>query len=556
MRTTLVTEGDRSFKGPGPAVAATEATVAGRSFSTKLFVGGSPVTVKEFRILVTRRLRVVSLVLAGLYTYFVLERWLVGTRYDSSRHPWYAATTSVVVYLNWGFHCAAAWLLWRHPRRVRLGLIEAGLIVLPFLHQCVYEIYPLFVRHVFKDYVATGLHPDISARGHVLSWFALLIGLVVFIPSTWQRSLATVLVFTATAFGLNLAAAAADGVLDQPVIIRHLVEMAVWLAVAAVVGLYNSYRIHVLQTSAESARQLGQYRLVRTLGSGGMGEVYLAEHALLRRPCAIKLIHPERADDEATLARFEREANATAALHHPNAVHIYDYGRAADGTFYCVMEYLPGLTLDELVTRHGVLPPERAVFLLRQLCSVLSSAHSAGLIHRDVKPGNVMVRDYGRQADFVTLLDFGLVFDRTASSPARLTQDGAILGTPAYMSPEQANGLHALGPPADLYALGAVGYFLLTSRPPFDRDTALHTLAAVLTQEPEGIRKIRPEVPADLEHIILRCLAKDPAHRFPSVDALDAALARGCSNSWSHARAEEWWQQRRVLSDRGVDALS
>jgi serine/threonine-protein kinase len=348
-----------------------------------------------------------------------------------------------------------------------------------------------------------------------------------------------------------LAAATADGVLDEPVIIRHLVEMAVWLAVAAVFGLYNSYRIHILQSSAETARQLGQYRLIRKLGSGGMGEVYLAEHAMLRRPCAIKLIHPERADDEATLARFEREVNATAALDHPNAVHIYDYGRAADGTFYCVMEYLPGLTLDELVTRHGALPPERAVFLLRQLCSVLSSAHSAGLIHRDVKPGNVMVRDYGRQTDFVTLLDFGLALDRTASSPARLTQDGAIIGTPAFMAPEQANGLHGVGPPADLYALGAVGYFLLTSHPPFDRATTLRTLAAVLTQEPEAIRKDRPEVPVDLEQIILRCLAKDPANRFPSVDALDAALAHCHSVGWSHARAEEWWQERRAtMSNR------
>jgi serine/threonine-protein kinase len=543
---------DASFSQAG-----TEATGPSRGSSTKLFVGGAQVTGQELRTLVTRRLQVVSLILAGLYTYFVLERLIVGTRYNSSEHPWYAAMTYVVVYLNWGFHCTAAWLLWRHPRRAPLGLIEAGLIGLPFLHQCAYEIYPLFVTHVFKDYVATGLHPEISARGHVLTWFALLIGVVVLIPSTWQRCLATVLLFAATAFGLNLAAAAADGVLDQPVIIRHLIEMAVWLVFAVVFGLYNSYRVHVLQTSAETARQLGQYRLVQKLGSGGMGDVYFAEHAMLRRPCAVKLIHPARAGDGATLARFEREVNATAALAHPNAVHIYDYGRAADGTFYCVMEYLPGITLEELVTRHGALPPQRAVFLLRQLCSVLSSAHSAGLIHRDVKPGNVMVRDHGGQADFVTLLDFGLVLDRTASAPARVTQDGAILGTPAYMAPEQANGLPGLGPTADLYSLGAVGYFLLTGRPPFDWGTALRTLAAVLTLEPEDIRKIRPEVPEDLARVILRCLTKNPADRFPSVEALDAALANCRCDGWSHARAEEWWQQRRGLaSDDGSEQVT
>jgi serine/threonine-protein kinase len=219
------------------------------------------------------------------------------------------------------------------------------------------------------------------------------------------------------------------------------------------------------------------------------------------------------------------------------------------------MEYLPGITLEELVTRYGVLPPERAVFLLRQLCSVLSSAHRAGLIHRDVKPGNVMVRDCGRQADFVTLLDFGLVFERAADTPARVTQDGAILGTPAYMSPEQANGLADPGPPADLYSLGAVGYFLLTGRPPFDCETTLRTLAALMSREPEAIRKIRPDLPVDLELVILRCLAKDPANRFPSVDAFDAALAHCCSVGWDHARAEQWWhQQRAPVSDRGADA--
>jgi serine/threonine-protein kinase len=548
MKTTPATEHESSVRGPGLPVAqpTTEITSAARRLSARLFVGGAQVTGQEFRTLVTRRLQVVSLILVGLYTYFVLQRLIVGTRYDSSQHPWYAAMTYIVVYLNWGFHCAAAWLLWRHPRRAPVGWIEAGLIGLPLLHQCVYAIYPLFMQHVFRDYVAMGLYPEVSARGHVLSWFALLIGIVVLIPSTWHRCLATVLVIAGTAIGLNSAAAAVDGVLDQPAIIRHLIEMGVWLAFAVVFGLYNSYRVHVLQTSAETARQLGQYRLLRKLGSGGMGEVYLAEHAMLRRPCAVKLVHPERAGDGATLARFEREANATAALAHPNAVHIYDYGRAADGTFYCVMEYLSGITLEELVIRHGVLPPERAVFLLRQLCSVLTSAHSAGLIHRDVKPGNVMVRHEGRQADFVTLLDFGLVLDRTASAPARVTQDGAIIGTPAYMAPEQAHGLPGLGAPADLYSLGTVGYFLLTGRPPFDRGTTLCTLAAVLTQDPEAICKTRPEVPEDLERVILRCLAKDPSDRFSSADALDSALADCRHAGWSHAQAEEWWKQRRA----------
>src|SRR5262249_22791118 len=169
--------------------------------------------------------------------------------------------------------------------------------------------------------------------------------------------------------------------------------------------------------------------------TGGMGEVYLAEHRLLRRPCAVKLIRPERVSDPHSLDLFEREVQATAGLTHPNTVEVYDYGRTEDGTFYYVMEYLSGLTLEELVCRHGPLPPGRVVFLLRQVCDALQEAHDAGLVHRDVKPGNIMVCTRGGMHDVAKLLDFGLVEPQdSGKTDGRL----ALVGTPTYMSPEQA----------------------------------------------------------------------------------------------------------------------
>jgi serine/threonine protein kinase len=180
-------------------------------------------------------------------------------------------------------------------------------------------------------------------------------------------------------------------------------------------------------------------------------------------------------------ARFEREVQATAALTHPNTVEVFDYGHAADGTFYYVMEYLPGLSLEELVKQHGPLPPGRAVHLLRQVCGALQEAHAAGLIHRDIKPGNIIVSERGSLCDVVKLLDFGLVQAHGLNpNGQQLTQEGAIAGTPAYMSPEQAGAQGELDGRSDIYSLGAVGYFLLTGQPPFVRNTAVQSLTAKL----------------------------------------------------------------------------
>jgi serine/threonine-protein kinase len=221
-------------------------------------------------------------------------------------------------------------------------------------------------------------------------------------------------------------------------------------------------------------------------------------------------------------------------------VQVYDYGRAEDGTFYYVMEYLPGATLEEHVNREGPLPPARAVHFLRQICGALREAHGQGLLHRDIKPGNVMVCERGGVPDVAKLLDFGLVLPlATDAEGDKLTQDGAVAGTPAYLSPEQAGGQEVLDARSDIYSVGALAYFLLTGRPPFAGRSRVQVLAAHLYEEPERLSARRPGIPGDLESVVARCLAKSPEERFPDVGCLDAALAacccEGASPGWDQA---------------------
>jgi len=207
------------------------------------------------------------------------------------------------------------------------------------------------------------------------------------------------------------------------------------------------------------------------------------------------------------------------------------------------MEYLPGLNLEEIVGRHGPLPPARVAFLLRQLCGALAEAHGVGLIHRDIKPGNVIVCTRGGRHDVAKLLDFGLVrIATTDPSAVSLTQAGLIFGTPAYMSPEQAAGTTAVDARSDIYSLGALAYFLLTGQPPFVRPTVVETLAAHMTEVATPVRRLNPSVPSELDEIVLRSLAKDPENRFTDVASLDRALeACGLTDEWSETDARAWW---------------
>ena len=317
---------------------------------------------------------------------------------------------------------------------------------------------------------------------------------------------------------------------------------ALILAILAVGSAYGARTIFRLRREVAEARQLGQYRLKQQIGAGGMAEVYLAEHQLLKRPCAVKLIRPGVTDPRA-LQRFEREVRLTARLSHPNTVEIYDYGRTEDGTYYYVMEYLKGLSLAELVNRHGPLPPGRVVYLLRQVCGALRKAHAAGLIHRDIKPSNIFAARPGGLGDVAKLLDFGLVLPAAILGEATLTGERQILGTPHYMSPEQAKGGHELDGRSDIYSLGAVAYYLLTGRPPFQANGRTAVLIAHARDPVEPPSRVRPGIPEDLERVVLRCLAKPPDQRFPDAEALEQALgACACAGDWDQGRAARWWQ--------------
>jgi eukaryotic-like serine/threonine-protein kinase len=325
--------------------------------------------------------------------------------------------------------------------------------------------------------------------------------------------------------------------------------MLLILAVGAASGAHTISR---LRRQVAEARQLGQYRLGQRIGAGGMGEVYLAEHQLLKRPCALKLIRPSDMADPRALERFEREVRITAKLSHWNTVEIFDYGRTEDGTYYYVMEYLPGLSLAELVRLHGPVPPGRVVYLVRQVCLALREAHSAGLIHRDIKPSNIFAARRGGIDDVAKLLDFGLVRSADLVRSRRQSGEGEILGTPLFMSPEQATGGRNVDERSDIYSLGAVAYHLLTGRPPFNEGSGLGVMIAHARDPVAPPSEFQHGIPGDLEQVVLRCLAKDPSDRYPDAGSLERALALcACASEWDQNHASIWWQDQRRKSTDG-----
>lgn len=318
-----------------------------------------------------------------------------------------------------------------------------------------------------------------------------------------------------------------------------------FMASAVAIAVFGSYKIRQLHKEVHEAQRIGPYRLKQILGFGGMGSVYLAEHVLLRRPCAIKLIHPDPAGDGKTLIRFEREVQATATLTHWNTVEIFDYGHTEDGTFYYVMEYLPGMNLQDLVEQYGPMPPQRVVHLMRQVCQALREAHGIGLIHRDIKPSNIIACERGKVYDVAKLLDFGIVKNfGPDSTGVKLTLDSSFTGSPAFMSPEQAACRQPIDARSDIYNVGAVAYYLLTGELLFDRQSKLQMLHAHAYEPLAPCHKFLEAVPADLQGVILRCLEKDPDHRYQNAMALDKALAAcECAGQWTPEQAEDWWRQ-------------
>lgn len=297
-----------------------------------------------------------------------------------------------------------------------------------------------------------------------------------------------------------------------------------------------------MREAAVAKKSLGQYELEEKIGAGGMGVVYRARHALLRRPTAIKLLNVDKITPDA-IRRFEREVRITSQLNHPNTIAVYDFGSTAEGVFYYAMEYLEGINLEQLVERHGPQTEGRTVYILRQICGSLGEAHRAGLIHRDVKPANVILTERGGVPDLIKLLDFGLVKTLGAPQSANLSVAGAVKGTPLYLSPEAIQHPDDLDPRSDLYAVGAVGYFLLTGTPVFDLASIVDLLAHHVNTAPEPpSQRLRKAISPDLESILLRCLSKNREDRPATAAELSAALA-GCAaaDAWTESEATAWW---------------
>ncbi len=292
------------------------------------------------------------------------------------------------------------------------------------------------------------------------------------------------------------------------------------------------------QKAEIEARQLGQYRLLDKIGEGAMGVVYRGQHAMLRRPTAIKMLDVDRVN-EASIERFEREVQITCNLNNPHTVAIYDYGRTPEGVFYYAMEYLDGIDLQKLVEQDGPQPEGRIVGILRQICASLYEAHSMGLVHRDIKPANIMLNRRGAEPDVVKVLDFGLV--KALEDKQEAAND--MSGTPLYMSPEAIQTPELVDARSDLYAVGAVGYFLLTGETVFRAKTLGELCQQHFSAIPESpSQRLRRAVSPELEHAILACLEKNRAKRPQTARDLAAMLDRVVS-SWSLDDAEAWWSR-------------
>ena len=317
-------------------------------------------------------------------------------------------------------------------------------------------------------------------------------------------------------------------------------------------------------SAASPGRRFGRYELGEMLGQGGMGSVYRGKHELLRRPVAIKVlaregsvsssgIEPSKTTPSVkgslmsldSITRFEREVQLTASLRHPNTIDVYDYGRADDGTFFYVMEFIDGITLQQLIDDFGAQPPARVIHLLLQICGSLREAHLSGLIHRDVKPANILLTSEAGVIDWIKVLDFGLIKSiETKEKDQSLTQSDSITGTPMYMSPECVRDASSSDALSDLYSLGAVGYALLTGKPIFDGTGSVDVCMKQLNEEPmRPENRLNSALPDDLQNVLMSCLRKAPSDRPQDIDELASAL-RACDDAmaWSDTDAIQWWE--------------
>jgi eukaryotic-like serine/threonine-protein kinase len=434
-----------------------------------------------------------------------------------------------------------------------MALIWRGLLVRRSLSvQTLYRIdliYAMFIG------ISFGVSAALSEELRPAAYAALVYGsFTVFtralvVPSSGRRTaiLSTVLWVPMVAAAVWLGATSEQELPGPAFVLGSLMFGTVAIALATT----GSRIIYGLRRQVSEAMQLGQYTLDRKIGEGGNGAVYRARHALLRRPTAVKLLLPDKVGAD-NLDRFEREVQHMSQLTHPNTVAVFDYGRSPDGVLYYAMEYLDGVDLENLVRLHGPQPSSRVIDILVQVCGALQEAHDAGIIHRDIKPANIILCERGGVPDVAKVVDFGLVKEIARDSGAS-TQ--IVLGTPAYVAPEAVTDPDRIGPAVDLYALGCVGYFLLTGRRVFEGKTAVDLCVQHVTATPRRpTEDTTLRIPPELEDLVLRCLAKDPADRYPSAAALAEALESiPRLPDWSRTDARRWW---RDLSARQTSAPS
>ncbi|HTQ39938.1 MAG TPA: protein kinase [Pirellulales bacterium] len=525
-----------------PLLGSAEHSHSGPCCKVAMCEGSSPHMSKETRSLLRSRLRMSALLLGGGFAVFFL-RQLFLVNYHSPEEMFlllFHGLTSLFLLLIGGRLCQKCTY-----ELSTLRIAELIIFGVPSLY------------FIAMQWVAIR-SGDPFLIGITAPWMLLILTYSLYIPNTWRRAAWVLGLFAVTPTAICIVAAVMLPIYGSMVGPNIISKIFMTMALAAFIGTWGVHTINRLRREAFEAKQLGQYRLKRLLGAGGMGEVHLAEHQLMKRPVAIKLIKPSNAADPTSLARFHREVQATAKLTHLNTIEIFDYGHTDDGTFYYVMEYLPGKSLADLVEQHGPMAPARVVWLLEQICGALAEAHGLGLMHRDIKPGNIFAAERGGVYDVAKLLDFGLAKPlMTGHGDVTLTQQGSITGSPLFMAPEQAAGDGEPDARSDIYALGAVAYYLLTGHPPFEGDNAVKVLLAHANKNVTPPSKLQPGIQSELEQIVLRCLQKKPADRFPDVATLGAELAATpLHGRWTAADAQAWWQTNGGVSRDGMPTVA
>ncbi|MFN2633204.1 MAG: serine/threonine-protein kinase [Thermoanaerobaculia bacterium] len=486
------------------------------------------------------RITTMALVAAATLSLFaLLDRVFSGPHPGSSGVLWLIGVAGAI-----GASLVMAWIAGREMLDSE-KLLDAALV---------YEV-------VMGFFLAVNIHSTPMAAGIPRGWSAVAVWALAYpliVPATRGKViLATVATAAMDPVGLLAQVAAGNPPPHGP---------AVWFmflptAVAATVAIVVSGIVYKVNVEAERGHEMGSYHLEELLGSGGMGEVWKASHRLLARSAAIKLIRPDSSgsDGRESIKRFEREVQAAAGLQSPHTVDIYDFGTTEDGTFYYVMELLEGFDVETLVERFGPVPAERAVHILIQACHSLAEAHQGGLIHRDVKPANIYVCRYGLEWDFVKILDFGLVKNTGSEINERqLTLAGVLAGTPGYMAPEMGLETTDLDWRADIYALGAVGYWLVTGQTVFDpKRPPMQIIMDHVQKAPvPPSRRTSNAIPPRLEEILMACLQKDPNNRPQTMQELSAALRIvPLDREWTEERARRWWlAHAREAQGEGVAA--